>query len=262
MSRAPVILLVILASISLAGPWFARSCEEQYRDQPGAGISRQFPLGTDQLGRDRLARVLYGSRLSLLFAPAAAAMAALLALFIGGLAGYAGGWCDRFGAHAIDLILSLPWVFLLISVRALLPLNVSPQASIACTFALLAVLGWAGPARVMRAGARSLRNSDLVLQARACGLSHWRILKVHVAPNLKPVFLAQFKISVPVFILAEANLGMLGLGVSEPLPSWGNLLRDLESQAGWTLPALVPLALLVLLVWCFQFTSHVGETRL
>jgi ABC-type dipeptide/oligopeptide/nickel transport system permease subunit len=97
------------------------------------------------------------------------------------------------------------------------------------TFLILGCLGWAAGASVVCAGAGALRNSDFALQARALGCSEWRLLLRHLAPNLRPLLLAQFWISVPVFILAEANLGILGLGVSEPLPSWGSLLRELEA---------------------------------
>ena len=122
------------------------------------------------------------------------------------------------------------------------------------TFALLGLLGWAGPARVVRAGLRSLWTSDFVLQAKASGCTPARLLALHILPNLKPVLYAQFWISVPVFILAEANLGLLGLGVAEPLPSWGNLLRGLENISAvranpWML---APLVLLVIVMGSLQ----------
>jgi ABC-type dipeptide/oligopeptide/nickel transport system permease subunit len=153
-----------------------------------------------------------------------------------------------------DLFLSLPWLFLLLTARALLPLNVAPLASVTITFSLLGLLGWASSARVVRAGAKSLRDSEFVLQARAAGCCKSRIFFVQILPNLKPVLSAQFWISVPAFILAEANLGLLGLGVAEPLPSWGNLLRDLENYSAirsnpWLL---TPLIILVMVVSCFQ----------
>jgi len=96
------------------------------------------------------------------------------------------------------------------------------------TFLLLGCLGWAGPARIVRAGTRTLVDSDYLVQASASGISRWRLFWRHLLPNLRPILLAQFWISVPLFILSEANLGLLGLGVSEPLPSWGALLRELE----------------------------------
>jgi ABC-type dipeptide/oligopeptide/nickel transport system permease subunit len=137
---------------------------------------------------------------------------------------------------ATDLFLSLPWLFLLITVRALLPLNVSPEVSVMVTFALLGCLGWAGAARVICADARSLSQSDFILLARASGSSGFRLLWRHLVPNL------------------EANLGILGLGVAEPLPSWGSLLRELESFSTISLQAwqFAPLLLFIATVSSFH----------
>ena len=120
--------------------------------------------------------------------------------------------------------------------------------------ALLGLLGWAAPARVVRAGSKSLREADFVLQARASGCNGARLMFKHVLPNLAPVLRAQFWISIPVFILSEASLGLLGLGVAEPLPSWGNLLRGLESYStALSGPgALAPVLLLFVVVSCLH----------
>jgi ABC-type dipeptide/oligopeptide/nickel transport system permease subunit len=227
----------------------------QFRDElPNAGPSRTHWLGTDDLGRDRYSRVLYGTRVSLLLAPAAALLSTVLAALVGALAGYVGGRTEKLAMVGADLFLSLPWLFLLLMVRAALPLNVSAFTSVAVTFLLLGLLGWAASARVLCAGARNIRNSDFVLLARAAGVGRFRLLLLHVLPNLKPILLAQFWISIPVFILSEANLGILGLGVAEPLPSWGSLLRELENFAnfGGEYWRLVPMVLLVITVTSFQ----------
>ncbi len=251
---AKVILVVIFLATVFAGFLAPASYETQFREIPNARPSPTHPLGTDELGRDLLARLLYGSRVSLLLAPAAALLATVIAAIVGGVAGYAGGYWERTALSATDLSLALPWFFLLITVRALLPLNVDPVTSVVITFALLGLLGWASSARVLCAGARTLRNSDFLLQARASGCSYGRLLFRHMLPNLKPILLAQFLVSIPIFILGEANLGMLGLGVVEPLPSWGNLLRSLENyQTVLDNPMrLAPVALMVLVVSCFQ----------
>lgn len=232
----------------------APSYAHQFRDEPDAAPSRQHILGTDDLGRDRFARVLYGTRVSLFLAPAAALLSSLLAVLIGGTAGFLGGWVERTIMSATDLFLSLPWLFLLITVRALLPLSVSPMTSVAITFALLGCLGWAAAARVICADARTLAQSDFILLARASGSSGLRLLWRQVVPNLRPIVFAQFWISIPVFILTEANLGVLGLGVAEPLPSWGSLLRELQSYSAITGQSwqFVPLILFVVVVSCFH----------
>jgi peptide/nickel transport system permease protein len=251
---ACVVLLLTVGS-SLAATWLAPGgYAKQYREDAGAPPSRQHWLGTDEIGRDRFARVLYGTRISLLLAPAAAFISTLMAALVGGLAGYLGGASARAAMAVTDLFLSLPWLFLLITVRALMPLNVSPLVSVLVTFLLLGLLGWTGAARMLCATASSLRNSDFVRQARASGIRGTRLFWIHVLPNLKPVLYAQFWISIPAFILSEANLGILGLGVAEPLPSWGSLLKELEGlvsigEEPWKF---VPLILLVVVVTSFQ----------
>ena len=260
--RAAIGFLVLLLGACLLSEFVApASYAHQFRDLPDAPPSRQHVLGTDDLGRDRLSRLLYGTRVSLLLAPAAALLSSLLAALIGGIAGFAGGWLERCAMAATDLFLSLPWLFLLITVRALLPLNVSPLASVAITFALLGSLGWAAAARVICANTRSLCASDFVLLARASGNGGGRLFWRHVLPNLKPVLGAQFWISIPVFILTEANLGILGLGVAEPLPSWGSLLRELESFSAFSvhLWQFIPVVLLVVTVSCFHLAMQKQE---
>jgi len=173
---------------------------------------------------------------------------------VGGLAVYLGGVWARGAMAVTDLFLSLPWLFLLITVRALMPLNVPPLISVLVTFLLLGLLGWTSAARVLCATASSLRNSDFVRQARASGIHGARLFWIHVVPNLKPVLYAQFWISIPAFILSEANLGILGLGVAEPLPSWGSLLKELEGlvSVGEQPWKFVPLVLLAIIVTSFQ----------
>jgi len=253
--QAAIVLLVFMAVASLGAELFAPATySEQFREAPNSSPSRQHLLGTDDLGRDRFSRLLYGTRVSLLLAPAAAMIATLLAAIIGGVAGYVGGWVQRVAMAGTDLFLSLPWLFLLIFARAILPLNVAPLTSVVVTFVLLGVLGWAAAARIICAGVASMRNSDFVLLARASGIAPARIVLRHVLPNVRPVLAAQFWISVPVFILAEANLGILGLGVAEPLPSWGSLLRELEGLISFNSEPwkLAPLLLLIIVVTCFQ----------
>ena len=249
-------MLLLVAGASLSANWIAPAgYAKQYREAVDAPPSHAHWLGTDEVGRDRFARVLYGTRISLLLAPAAAMLSTLMAALIGGLAGYLGGVWARLAMAVTDLFLSLPWLFLLITVRALLPLNVSPFVSVLVTFLMLGLLGWVNASRVLCASAASLRNADFIRQARASGVRGTRLFWIHVLPNLKPVLYAQFWISIPVFILSEANLGILGLGVAEPLPSWGSLLKELEGlvSVGEEPWKFVPLVLLAIVVTAFQF---------
>lgn len=265
MTRTQKLALIVVGLVtlaSLAAGWLTPSSySDQFRESISAPPSMRFPLGTDELGRDRFARLLYGTRVSLLLAPAAALLSTLIAAIIGGTAGYLGGQWERCVTAGIDLFLSLPWLFLLLAVRALLPLNTSPVTSVTITFLLLGCLGWATPARIIRAGTRTIVHSDFLLQARASGVSTFRLFWRHLLPNLRPILLAQFWVSVPVFIISEANLGLLGLGVSEPLPSWGAMLRELENYTAvlQNPSMLAPVILLIAVVCCLQLALRTEE---
>jgi ABC-type dipeptide/oligopeptide/nickel transport system permease subunit len=260
--RVACVVLLLVVGVSLAAGWLAPSgYAKQFREAADAAPSRAHWLGTDEIGRDRFARVLYGTRVSLLLAPAAALFSTLMAALVGGLTGYLGGAWARSAMAVTDLFLSLPWLFLLITVRALMPLNVSPLVSVIVTFVMLGLLGWSGAARVLCTSAGALRDSDFVRQARASGIPGVRLFWMHVLPNLKPVLYAQFWISIPMFILSEANLGILGLGVSEPMPSWGSLLKELEGlvSVGEEPWKFVPLILLIVVVTSFQLVISKQE---
>jgi len=247
-----------LAALFLAGVFAGTlthdSYAKQFRESPNAAPSARHLFGTDSLGRDLFARVLHGTRVSLLLAPAAALLSTLIAGVFGAFAGLTGGWLEKLILAAGDLGLALPLFFVLLALRAVLPLDLNPGVSVVATFLLLGLLGWPASLRVIWAASRNLRNSDFVLLAHAAGCSRSRIALRHLLPNLRPVLFAQFWVSIPVFALTEASLSMLGLGVMEPLPSWGNLLRGLEDFSvvranPWKL---FPLVLLVLTVISFQ----------
>jgi peptide/nickel transport system permease protein len=262
-TAAIAVLLVTACLVLLASYLAPAGYEQQFRELPQAAPSAHHLLGTDDLGRDRWARLLFGMRVSLTLAPLAALLTTVLAGLVGGVAGYFGGWTERCAKLVIDFFLSVPWLFLLITVRAVLPLNISPQASVAVTFALLGLLGWAASARVICSGAKDLMKSEFVWMARAAGFSGWKLIRLHLLPNLRGALLAQFWISIPVFIIAEANLGVLGLGVSEPLPSLGSLLRELQESVTlrpepWRL---LPLAVLIVVISSFQVLLNKQEVR-
>jgi peptide/nickel transport system permease protein len=249
--RVAVGLLVVVALAALFAPVIAPyDYGRQFREAPNAAASRQFPMGTDDLGRDRFSRLLYATRVSILLAPAAALVSILIALFVSSLSGTRVRGADHVLSGLTTLCLSLPWIFLFIILRATLPLNTRPAASILLTFGLMGIAGWAWPARIFRASIRQMKQSGWVLQARALGISSWRIALVHAWPHLRAIALAQFRVLIPAYILSEASLGLLGLGVAEPLPSWGNLLAELQHPGRvqdnpWIL---APLALLMLVM--------------
>jgi peptide/nickel transport system permease protein len=258
---AASVLCAIFVVMVLAAFLLPSHYAHQYRDIPNAGPSTAHPLGTDALGRDALARLLYGTRVSLLLAPAAALLSTTIAALLGSAAGLLGGWFERIVLAVTDLSLALPWLFLLLVVRALLPLDVAPMVSVVIAFLMMGLLGWQASLRVICAAARGVRDSDFLLLAHSSGCKPARLLWRHVAPNLKPLFYAQFFISIPLFILTEANLSILGLGVMEPMPSWGNLMRGFEDFSllaanPWRL---TPLVLLVIVVMCFQLALPAQE---
>ena len=260
---ATVCLLLLAAFLAIGADLLAPyGYATQFRDHPNAPPSRKFFLGTDALGRDRFSRLLYGGRISLLCAPAAALAATALAAIIGLFAGYLGGWVKEIADGATDLFLSLPWLFALLTLRALLPLDLPPWSSIASTFLLLAAVGWASGARVVGASVARLRAAPPILHARAAGCPESRVLWLHILPNLRPILVAQFWILVPVFLLTEANLGALGLGIAEPTPSWGNMLAELQNyqlvlEAPWIL---APAVLLFVILSGLHFVVSGGTT--
>ncbi len=251
-----VALLLLLALLMGAGAIALRSptgYAEQDREQAGSPASAAHPAGTDALGRDRLTRVAVAALLGLAGSAAAALIAAAIAAGVGIGAAFGPACLTSPLLLVCDAFLALPWLFLLMMVRSGLPLNTAPLVSAAVTFLILALLGWPACARVIHAGAIAMRNADWMTQGRAGGLRASQLMLRHVLPRLGPLLLPQFLVSIPVFLMAEANLGTLGLGVSEPLPSWGSMLLELEDSAmlagsHWVyLPIVLLIAFLILL---------------
>lgn len=243
---------------SLAAGWLAPArFDEQFREFAMVPPSTRFPLGTDELGRDRLSRLLHGSQVSLGLAICASLASTLIAAALGTAAALRGGVAERLFVNSAELIVSAPSLFLLLVARSLLPLETAPLVSVFTTFALLGLVGWAGPARIVWAGARKLQNRGFMLQAKANGSTTNRLIWRQLAPNLIPLLRAQFWIALPVFIVAEANLGLLGLGVAEPLPSLGSLLREMDSvgRIAEQPATLAPALWLALSLWSCQLVS-------
>lgn len=185
-------------------------------------------MGTDELGRDRLARLAYGAGISLTLAPASAVVACTIALAFGVTAAWFGRWWGRLVLAATHVLLSFPWLVLVLTVRAALPLNLETWQSLGVTFLLQALLGWGISARVLREATLQHLRSGWLTAARARGLPEWRLLAGQILPGLWPELRSQLQLLLPAFLAAEATLGLLGLGVAEPLPSLGGLLADLQ----------------------------------
>jgi peptide/nickel transport system permease protein len=190
--------------------------------------ARLFLLGTDGFGRDQLSRLLHGARISLLAGLLATALSLGLGWLLGTVAGFYGRRVDAVVMRSAELFLALPWLYLLFAVRAVLPLHVPPSEAFLMVVLVIGLVDWARPARLVRGVVLSARERSYVLAARGFGASDWYLIRRHVAPQTFRLVLTQAAILVPQYVLAEVTLSFLGLGVSEPAPSWGNMLAALQ----------------------------------
>jgi peptide/nickel transport system permease protein len=213
--------------------------------------ARVFLLGTDAYGRDQFSRFLYGGQISLLAGLLAAALSLVLGVTAGAIAGFYGGWIDDVLMRGGELFMALPWLYLLFAVRAALPLHISEWQVFLLLVAVIGLIGWARPARLIRGVVLSAKERNFVIAARGFGASDAYLLRRHVLPQTGGVVLTQMTLLIPQYVLAEVTLTFLGLGAGEPMPSWGSLLSSLQqyyvlSSCWWMcLPALllVPLFL-------------------
>lgn len=187
-----------------------------------------FLAGTDNYGRDQFSRILYGGQISLAAGVLATGISLCLGLVVGCLSGFYGRWIDESAMRLAELFLVLPWLYLLLAVRAFLPLHISPTETFFLLVAVIGTIGWARPARLIRGIVLSTKTRKYVIASRGFGASDSYILRRHVLPHIYGILLTQAALLVPQYVIAEVTLSYFGLGLSEPTPSWGNLLANLQ----------------------------------
>ncbi|MHB8526439.1 MAG: ABC transporter permease [Candidatus Acidiferrales bacterium] len=220
------VLCVILIILAIGAPWLA-----PYNPAAQNLPARLMPpsaahwMGTDELGRDVLSRVIFGARVSMSVSVSVVFGAGIIGLILGSLAGYFGGWFDRFvNIILINAFLSFPGILLAIAFAAFL------GPGLGNVIIALTITGWAGYARLARAQVLQAKEMDYVTAARSLGASHARILIRHLLPNIIQPILVQGTIALAGAILAESTLSFLGLGVLAPMASWGAMLNDARSH--------------------------------
>jgi peptide/nickel transport system permease protein len=241
MAMIGAVIVLVMFVLAMAAPLLGRD--------PGAidiavrlqSPSWNYPLGTDDLGRDVLTRILFGARISLLVGFVAVGIATAIGIALGAVAGYYGRWVDTLLMRFVDIMLCFPTFFLILAVIAFL------DPSIWNIMIIIGLTGWMGVARLVRAEFLSLRERDFVVAARAIGANDARIIFRHILPNALSPVLVSATLGVAGAILTESALSFLGIGVQPPTPSWGNMLIAGKQTLGtaWWLSVFPGLAILV-----------------
>ncbi len=190
---------------------------------------RLYLLGGDKLGRDVFSRLLYGARYSLGVGIIGTIVTFFIGAIVGGVSGYFGGRVDTLTMRLVEILMSIPTFYLLLSLRAVFPLEMTSGQIFLMIVFILSLFGWAGLARVVRGMVLSIREKEFVLAAKTYGAGTLRILRKHILPNTYYYLIVSATLSIPAYILGEAALSLLGLGIQEPEPSWGNMLSEVRN---------------------------------
>jgi peptide/nickel transport system permease protein len=220
-----------------------------------------FVFGADSYGRDEFSRLLYGGQISLAAGLLATLITVGTAAVIGTISGYYGKLVNESLMGSAELFLSLPWFYLLIGVRAFLPLHLNATSTFLLIICMIGVIGWARPARLVRGVVLSARNRNHVLAAQGFGGSDFYLLRRHVLPETFGILLTQTALLIPQYVAAEAVLSFFGLGIAEPVPSWGNMLSTLQQynvlvSYYWLLAPACALVITSVTYWVLADTIH------
>jgi len=240
-----MLLAVVFGPLLL--PWEADFTDwDNTASPPSLATGHWF--GTDAVGRDILARTLEGGRISLLVGLVATLVSLVIGISYGAVAGYYGGTTDRLMMRGVDIIYALPFMFFVILLMVIFGRH------IILIFLAIGAVNWLDMARIVRGQTLGLKNTEFVEAALACGVGDWAIIGRHIVPNLLGVVMVYVTLTIPQVILVESFLSFLGLGVQEPMSSWGALVndgaQDMES-APWTL--VFPSVFLAITLYCFNY---------
>ncbi len=245
MAVAGSIVVMLLFAVSLLAPWIA-PYDPSTIDLKHVLAPPSFghPLGTDQLGRDVLSRMIWGARISLKVGFVATGIAMLIGTILGAASGYYGRWVDATIMRFVDIMLCFPTFFLILAVIAIL------EPSIWNIMIVIGLTGWMGITRLVRADFISLKERDFVSAARVIGASDFRIIFIHILPNAMASVLVATTLGIAGAILTESALSFLGIGVQPPIPSWGNILTAGKDNIdiAWWLSLYPGLAILITVV--------------
>jgi peptide/nickel transport system permease protein len=245
-----LVMVCVFVLFATLAPWLAPQ-DPAHIDLPARLARPSFShwMGTDELGRDVLSRVIYGARISMMVGTCVVAASSLLGLIFGCIAGYYGGRIDRiFNVVIMNAFLSFPGILLAIAFVAFL------GPGLWNLILALSLGGWVGYARLVRAQVLATREKEFVEAARALGASDWRVITRHILPNMIQPVIVQAAIGMAGAMLAEATMSFLGLGVPPPVPSWGSMLNDGRTHL-FDAPHVVlfPAATVMLAVLAFNF---------
>lgn len=239
---AGLIIVVLLFTVALAAPWLAPH-DPSHVDTTNilAAPNATHWLGTDELGRDVLSRMIFGARISLMVGFIAIGIATVIGVVLGAVAGYYGGIVDEAVMRFVDVMLTIPTFFLILAVIAFL------EPDIVNVMIVIGVTGWMSVARLVRAEFFSLKEQDFVVAARSIGQRDNRIIFRHILPNAMAPVLVSATLGVAGAILTESMLSFLGIGVQPPTPSWGSILTEGKNyiEFAWWLSVFPGLAILV-----------------